>query len=175
MKTITILMLFCASLYGADTSTNTTSDITSRVFEHERDGGKTRLRLETFYRGKTPVLRILQTTKAGVTKTSRSYEVGGDLVMIESDEDADGRFESVTLLHPGTSDLEMFTRKPDGSVRPESTEILQATKKQLATVDDVVATLFKKEDLTDDQIADLIQRMRKKIQDAEKEKTDEKK
>jgi hypothetical protein len=174
MKTIAVLMLFCASLYGADSSTNKTSDITSKVSEHDRDAGKTHLRLETFYRGKTPVLRILQTTKAGITKTSRSYKVGGDLVMIESDEDADGRFESVTLLHPGTADLEMFARKSDGSVKPVSTETLQATKKQLAAVDDVASKLLQKEALSDDQIADLLQETRKKIQEAEKGKTNEK-
>jgi hypothetical protein len=45
MKTFVILLLLCASLYGADTTTNNTSDITSKVTERERDGGKTLLRL----------------------------------------------------------------------------------------------------------------------------------
>ncbi|MBI2927642.1 MAG: hypothetical protein HYY24_18255 [Verrucomicrobia bacterium] len=174
MKTIAILMLFCASLYGADTSTNRTSDITSKVTERERDGGKTHLRWETVSRGKTPILRVLQTTRGGITKTSRSYEVDGKLVMIESDENGDGRFESVTLFRPGTDEMEMFTRQSDGSVKPASTKILEATKKQLATVDDMATMLFQKEDLTDEQIGDLIQETRKKIQDAEREKTNDK-
>jgi len=165
MKAFVILLLFCASLYGADTTTNKTSDITSKVTERERDGGKTHLHWETVYRGKTPILRVLQTTRDGVTKTSRSYQVGGTLVMIESDEDGDGRFESVTVVGPGTDDLEMFTRQSDGSVKPVSTKTLQATKKQLATVDDTAGKLFQKEDLTDEQISDLMQETRKKIPD----------
>lgn len=171
MKTIAILMLFCASLYGADTGTN--SNITSKVMEHERDGGKTRLRFETIYRGKTPILRVLQTIRDGVTKTSRRYEVDGSLVMVESDEDGDGRFESVTLFRPGTDHLEMFTREPDGSVRPASTKTLHRTRKQLAAVDEVAGKLFQKEALTDEQIDELIQETRKKVQGAGREKTDD--
>jgi hypothetical protein len=178
MKAIVMLILFCASMYGADTTTNRASDITNKVTVHELDGGKSRLRSETVYRGKTPILRVLRTTRDGVTKTSRSYEVGGSLVMIESDEDGDGHFESITLFRPGTDDLEMFTREPDGSVKPVSTRTLLATRKQFAAFGDFTDKLadkliFQKEDLTDEQLDDLLRETRRKFQEAEKEKVDE--
>lgn len=172
MKILAALILSCASLYGADNINTNAPDITTKVLEREREGGKTRLRLKTISRNNEPILRILRTTRAGVTKVSRSYEVGEGLVMVETDEDGDGLFEAFSLFRPGKKDMEMFIRQLDGTVKPVSTQTLLATKKQVATVDDAVGKLFLKDGLTDRQFEDLIQATQRKIGDAEKEKSD---
>ena len=175
MKTIAMLILFCASVYGADNVNTNTADITTKVYEHDLDGGKGHLRAEKVYRGDKRILTILRTTHGGVTKTSRSCEIGDDIVMIESDDDGDGTFETFSLYRSGTKDMEMFTRQADGSVKPVSARTLKATRKQLATVNDAVEKLFQNEGLTDEQFEKLIEETQKKIQDAEKEKTNDKK
>ena len=124
MKTLTMLFLLCASVYGADiTTTNVVGDITTKVSERAAKDGKPEVRIETVYRGKTKILQTLsRPSKQGTLAiVSRSYLAGGDLVMIESDEDGDGVFERVSVHRPGTDDLEMFTRQQDGSVRPVNT------------------------------------------------------
>lgn len=175
MKILVALILSWASLCNADNINTNASDITTKVSERERDGGKIRIRLETTSRNNKPILRILRTTRDGVTKVSRSYEVGDGLVMVETDEDGDDLFEQFSLFRPGTEDMEMFTRQPDGTVKPVSTQTLLATKKQVATVDDAVGKLFQKDGLTDRQLEELIQTAQRKIRDAEKEKSDVKK
>jgi len=178
MKTPALLILLCASAYGADTTTtNIVGDITTKISERTTKDGKPAVRIETVFRGKTKILQILsRSNKQGtLAVVSRSYLAGGDLVMIESDEDGDGVFERVSLHRPGTDDLEMFTRQPDGSVKPVSTQTLEATKKQAAVVSESMRKLIEKDDATDQEIGDSLQRTRQKVQDLEKEKKDDKK
>jgi hypothetical protein len=135
MKTFAILILFCTSLYGADiTTTNIVGDITTKISERTDKDGRPDLRIETVYRGKTRVLRILsRLNKQGtLTVVSRGYLVDGKLHMVESDEDGDGFFESVFVFDPVSNDFEMFIRQSDGSVKPMSTEALEAIKKKSA-------------------------------------------
>jgi len=174
MKTLAALILSCASVYGADNINTNAPDITTKVVEHERDGGKVRLRVETTSRNGKPILVVFRTTRASLTKISRSYNVSDSLVMVENDEDGDGVLEAFSLFCPGTQDLEMFIRQSDGSVTPVSNQTLLATKKQMATVDDVVGKLFQKDGLTDRQLEELIQDTQKKIRAAEKEKSKDK-
>src|SRR5689334_1289560 len=125
MKTLAILILFCSSLYGADiTTTNVVGDITTKISERSDEDGKPNLRIETVYRGKTKVLQILsRRNKQGTLAiVSRSYLVDGKLHMVESDEDGDGVFESIAVFDPVSDSFEMFTRQPDGTVKPVSTQ-----------------------------------------------------
>jgi hypothetical protein len=181
MKTLAILLLLCALVYGADTTTtNVVGDITTKVSERTAKDGKPEVRIETVYRGRTKILQTLsRPSKQGkLAIVSRSYLVGGDLVMIESDEDGDGVFERICLFRPGTDDLEMFTRQPDGSLKPVSTEKLVAFKQQELATSRIAAESFHKmteRDMTDEELGDLLQETREKVQDVLKEKQDDKK
>ncbi|HVU07814.1 MAG TPA: hypothetical protein VHG89_04640 [Verrucomicrobiae bacterium] len=128
MKSLIILILsFTLSVFAEDAS-----DITTKVFEKHDKDGKVNLRMETVYRGKTKILMVVsRLNKQGqLVVTSRSYLVGGNLVMTESDENRDGFFETVAVYDSRTDDMEEFIRQPDGSVKPVSTQTLQTYKKQ---------------------------------------------
>ena len=176
MKAIAVLILFCAPLYGADiTTTNTVGDITTKVSERTAKDGKPEVRVETVYRGKARILQTLsQPDKQGrLAIVSRSYLVGGDLVMIESDEDGDGMFERISLYRPGTDDFEMLTRQRDGSIKPLSTEKLVAYKQQKAATDKIMAESFQKmmeTDMTDEELGKLLEETKEKVQGVLKEK-----
>jgi hypothetical protein len=179
MRTLAILFLFCASSYGADTTTTTNivGDITTTISQRPGKDGKPSMRIETVYRGKTKVLQILsrRNTQDAMVVHSRSYFASGKLVMTESDKNGSGSFESVAVFDPGTDDFEMCTRQPDGSVKPVSTQILEATKKQMAVVNESMRKLIEKKDVTDQEISDSLRQTRQKVQDLEKEKKDDKK
>ena len=178
MKTLALLFLLCAWVYGADTTTtNVVGDITTKVSERKAKDGKTERRIERVYRGKTEILQTLsRRNKQGMmATTARSYLVGGDLVMIEADEDGDGVFETITLYRHRTDDLEMFRRQADGSVKPVNTQTIEATKKQTEAVNGSMRKLMEKREVTDQEISDLLQQTRQKVQDLEKEKKDDKK
>jgi hypothetical protein len=143
MKLTILLMFACASVYGADTLTNTADDLSTNVVNVSGKDGHPDTRIETVYRGKTKVVMIMSHRNAkGATAVTRSYLVGGRMVMAEIDEDGDGRFESVTVWNPSTEDFEMFTREADGSLKPVSTAVLQATKKQKAAADESLRRLL---------------------------------
>lgn len=166
-----LLILFVSVCFGADTS-----DITTKVTEIDRDkNGVAEVRAERVFRGKSEILQTIQSTKKqGLKTTARSYSVGGDLLMIESDEDGDGFFEQLIIYHPTKNEMEVFTRQAGGSVRPVSTKELEAYRKQNAAISDFWQKGFQKE-LSDDEISDLMRETRKKVLDAEREKTREKK
>ena len=177
MKALVILILLCVSSYGADIiTTNTTADITTKIFDRRDGDGKPSLRIETVYRDKTKVLVITShRNKQGVMTVTRGYMVGGKMVMAESDENGDGAFESVTVFDPATDDFEMFTRQPDGSVKPISTQTLEATKKQAAVAAESIRKLFQKPNMSDKELSDLLEENRQKIESLEKEKQADKK
>ena len=145
MKTLAILILFCTSLHGADTTTaKIVGDITTKISERAGKDGKPDVRIETVYRGKTKVLQILsrRNKQGALTVVSRSYLVDGKLHMVESDENGDGFFESVAVFDTVANDFEMFTRQADGSVKPVSTEALEAIKKKKAAADESLGKLL---------------------------------
>jgi hypothetical protein len=176
MKTLAILILLCASSYGADIiTTNTTADITTIIYEH-RDGDGKPWHIERVFRGKTKIMMIVShPDKQGVMTATRSYIVGGKVVMVESDENGDGVFESVTVFDPTTNDFEMFIRQPDGSVKPISTQTLKVTKKQAAIGDETARKMFQKPDMTDKELNGLLEENRQKMESLEKEKQADKK
>ena len=176
MKTFAILFLFCASVYGADTiTTNVVGDITTKLFERTAKDGKPEFRFERVYRGKTEILQIMSrpNKQGALAVVSRNYILGEDF-MTESDENGDGVFELISLHRSGTDDLEMFRRQPDGSVKPVSTQTLEATKKQNAAAVEPIKKLIEKSDMSDQEISNSLQQARQKVQDLEKEKKDDK-
>jgi outer membrane lipoprotein-sorting protein len=170
MRTFVIILLFVAiGCYAGDTS-----DITSKVFEKKDKDGKISFRMVTTCRGKTKVMmEVFRPNAQGVLAISaRSYLAGGDLVTTESDEHKSGKFDTVAVYHPGTDEMEVFTRQADGSVKPASTQTLQAYKKQNAAVSDFIGTMWTNTNASDEEISERIQATQKKIQDVEKQKTD---
>ena len=176
MRILAILMLLCTSLYGADvvTTTNVAGDITTKISERSGKDGKPDLRIETVYRGKTKVMMILsrRNQQGTMVITSRSYLTDGKLVMVESDEDHDGTLESIAVFDPVTDDFEMFTRQPDGSVKPVSTQKLDSIKREKAVADESMKKLFDKPDMTDKELTDLLETNRQKIDAIKNEKKD---
>ena len=171
MKALAVLLLFVAfGCCGQEAST-----ITNKVTEIDRDkDGKIDVRIETVYRGKTKVMMIMsRRNQQGVMAvTSRSYLADGKMVMVESDEDADGTLECITIFRPGTDRFEMFTRQPNGSVSPVSTQKLDSIKRQKAIADASMRELFDGSERTDEEIGDLLERNRQKIEAIKKEKKD---
>ena len=172
MRTFVIILLFVAiGCYAGDTS-----DVTTKIFEKKGKDGKVCFRMETTYRGKTKMMvEIFRPNAQGVMVISeRSYMAGGDLVTTESDQHNSGKFDTIAVYHPGTDDIEVFTRLADGSVKPVSTQTLQAYKKQNAAIADFFTAIWTKTNASDEEISERVQATRKKIQDAEKEKMGEK-
>ena len=172
MRTFVIILLFVAiGCYAGDIS-----EVTSKVFEKKGKDGKVSFRMETTYRGKTKMMvEIFRPNAKGVLVISeRSYLAGGDLVMTEADEYKSGKFDTIVVYHPGTDDIEVFTRLADGAVKPVSTQTLQAYKKQNAAISDFLSSIWTKTNRSDEEISERIQATQKKIQDAEKQKIDEK-
>jgi hypothetical protein len=170
MKTFVIILLFVAiGCYADDTS-----DITSKVFEKKAKDGKVSFRMETIYRGKTKVMtEMFRPNLQGVlVLRTRGYYADGTLVMTESDDHKSGKLDTITVFHSGADDIEIFTRQTDGSVKPVSTQTLQAYKKQIAALSDFFDTMYTDTNTTDAEISKRIQETQQKIQDAEKQKTD---
>ena len=104
--------------------------------------------------------------------TSRSYLADGKLVMVESDEDDDGTLESIIVFKPDTDSFEMFTRQPDGTVKPVNTQKLDSTRRQKAVAEASMRELFEGSEKTDKEIGDLLEKNRQKIEAIKKEKKD---
>jgi hypothetical protein len=171
MKThVAFLLLVAFGCCGQDTS-----GITNKVTEVDLDeDGKMDVRIETLYRGKTKVMMIMsRRNQEGVMAvTARSYLADGKLVMVESDEDGDGTLESVTVFEPDTDRFEMFTRQPDGAVKPVSTQKLDFIKRQKTVADACMKELFETSEMTDKEIGDLLEKHRQRIEAIKKEQKD---
>ncbi len=167
MKTVVALLLVCSITILAE-------DLTTKLNERRNPDGTLRWRLETISRGGKPVLRIHQSLKTGKTTTTRSFMVGGDVMMMETDEDGDGRFETVIVYHPPKNDLEVFAKAQDGSVKPVSSKTLAAYKKQHFAISEFFDSAFDK-DMDADKFSEKVQETQRKIRGAEKEMKDEKK
>ena len=146
MKTIVAFILLAGfACFGQDAS-----DITTKIKEvHPDTNRKNDIRVETTYRGNTEVMvTTYRPNKDGVMALySRTYFSNGKAVMVESDDDHDGRLKYITVFGSGKDDVEMFTREADGTVKPVSTQRLDTLKKQRAMFAEIYQkTLEKKED-----------------------------
>lgn len=167
MRTLVVILLFVAiGCYAGDTS-----DITSKTFEKTNKDGKVSFRMVTTYRGKEKVLMetFRPNAQGMLVISSRSFLAGGDLVVTEGDEHKSGKLDTIAVYLPGTDDMEVFTRQPDGSVKPVSTPTLEAYKQQTAAVSNFFGSMGT--NASDEEISEKFQEAQKKIQDAEKQKT----
>jgi hypothetical protein len=85
-------------------------------------------RTETFYRGELRIL-VVRTHDGG--KVTRLFCRGDEVLFAESDDDADGIFECVSLEGRTPFTFERFIRKLDGTVEPMSTEQLIQERKEI--------------------------------------------
>ncbi|HWQ92396.1 MAG TPA: hypothetical protein VN673_12040 [Clostridia bacterium] len=169
MKTFVLCSLL--AILGANAQD--TSDITTRVSERRNTDGSLRWRNETTFRDGTKILFVHHSTKGGVTNTSRSYLVGGEVAMMEVDEDGNGSFETFIVYRPEKKDIEVFTRMQDGSVQPASSKTLATLKQQHAAFDEFFMEAFDKS-MDANKFVDKIRRTREKVRAAEEEKRDAK-
>jgi hypothetical protein len=170
MKALAVLLFFLAfGCCGQEAST-----ITNKVTEIDRDkDGKIDVRIETAYRGKTKVMMTMsRRTQQGVMAVqSRSYLADGKLVTVESDEDGDGTLESIATFMPDTDEFEMFVRQADGTVKPVSTQKLDSIKRQKAVAGESLRKALDNPDMTSEELGDLLEQNRKKIEAIKNEKT----
>lgn len=166
---VTILLFVAVGCYAGETS-----DVTTKDFNKTNQDGVVSFRMVTTYRGNEKVMMetFRPNTQGVLTMTSRSYFVGGDLLMTESDEHTSGRFDTIVVNHPGTDDIEVFTRGADGSVKPVSTRKLKAIQQEAAAAADFFKGL--PTNASDAEISKRLQETRQKVQDAEKQGTDDK-
>jgi len=175
MRTLAFLLLFCAAAHGADTvRTNVVGDITTKISERTDKDGKPRLHIETSYQGKKRILQVMirADTQGKMTLASRAYCAGGKTVMVEADDNGDGTFEHIEVLLPGTDDFEMFTREPDGSLKPASTKEIELTKKEEAVVNKSMERLFQKSAISDEDAGKILEENWRKLQDLQKQEND---
>ena len=150
-------------------------DITSKVFEKTNENGKVSFRMVTTYQGKEKVMmETFRPNAQGVlTISSRSYLAGGDLVMTESDEHNSGRLDTIAVYHPGTDDMDVFTRQADGSVKPVSAQTLKAYKKENAAVAEFIGQMFTNTNVSNAEITRRIEETQQKIRSAEGENSEQ--
>jgi hypothetical protein len=167
-----ILMLVSVGCQAQDEA-----GITRKVVEPDTNkDGKPDTRIETISRDGKKIMMIWSKPDAlGKMKvTSRSYMVGGDIVTTETDQDRDGVFESVAVYRPGTMEMEVFTRMPDGAVVPVDQKTLEAHKKQHAAITELWDKFYDETNDSDKGL-ELLKEAQRKIQEAGEEISDTKK
>ena len=167
-----MLLLSCTLSGASDNKNDDGPEITTKVFDHDYDGGKRHCHTEVFYRRGNAhyILMIIRTTEAGVTKTERGYTVG-DIIVTEVDGDGDGMYETLLIKNTKTNDLEVFSRRADGTVWPVDAKTIALTKQQDSDMKKFWDEAFDK----DTDFVQSAKALREKLQKAEKEKTKEQK
>ena len=167
-----MLLLSCTLSGASDNKNDDGPEITTKVFDHDYDGGKRHCHTEVFYRrgNAQHILMIIRMTEAGVTKTERGYTVG-DVIVTEVDGDGDGMYETLLIKNTKTNDLEVFSRRADGTVRPVDAKTLALIKQQDFDMKKFWDKAFDK----DTDFVQSTKALREKLQKAEKDKTKEQK
>lgn len=175
MKTLTVLILSCVALRGANivNTTNVVGDMSTRSSERLGKNGKPDLRIESVYRGKVKVMQTIshRNRDGALAVILRSYLADGKLLAVESDDDEDGTLETVTVFDPDNHHFEMFSRQPDGMVKPVSTRKLNSLKKQKAVADESLRKLLETPKIGDKELRALLEQNRQKIKAIKQEKT----
>ncbi len=156
-------------------SSSGTNDITTKVSERDRDkDGKPDSRTEQYFRNGQRVMVVMSrvNAKGGWNVTSRAYHVGGKTVSIEGDDDGDGVFETLIVYRADSDDMEVFTRDASGSVRPASTQVLEAHKRQNAAFAEFFENTLMATNLDSATVEERIRATQKKIQETQQEIND---
>jgi hypothetical protein len=102
--------------------------VASKIYEYKDKAGKCVGSMEQVYRGNDEIMMVMRSLNSlgDLVVSSRSYFIHGDMVMTEMATRKDDKLDTIIFRHPGSDDLEVFRRQADGSVRPASTELVQA-------------------------------------------------
>lgn len=108
------------------------AEITTKTISIPAMHGKPETLYERTYRGKACIMIVVSEKRPSgeFVQTARSFYVGHAMV-VESDEDRDGFFETLTVFDTGKKgdSVEAFTRARDGTTHPVSREKLNELKK----------------------------------------------
>lgn len=133
MKTISLGLLVLCVLFVVAVGCSKNKGAVIRVpelrVETRRPLGEGGPVLKRYFRGKEKIYdeHLVDLEKGRI---ARGYLVGGEIVMVESDEDGDGLFETITLFPGDLYKMEVFQRQSDGSVKPLDSEALQELKQK---------------------------------------------
>lgn len=143
------------------------ADLTTKSTVRKRDD-EIYFQVDTVYRGKDPILRTSRIKdRNGKFRVMRTYEVGGDTIMMETD-GSDGGPPTIILYNHAKSKMEVFERQSDGSVKPVSTDELEKHKKIGAIFEEFWDKAMKE---GGDNPSESIKDTKKKLQDLEKSKS----
>jgi hypothetical protein len=136
----------------------------------QRDtNGQPLIHFETTFRGKERILVLMRKREGGVVRSSRLFVVSGNSVLLESDEDGSGKFETVVLFNEPKGGLEVFKRQPDGSVKPADDKTIAAFRRQFSAIAGFWEEMLGPK-APSDKFFDSAKALKKEIQDAEKQK-----
>jgi hypothetical protein len=137
-----ILMLVTVGIRAADSSDPTTNITEGTGLIAPDDHIRFKYREENVYRGREKLMEIdsRENARGQMIVTSRQYYTAGVLTRVESDgadqygnDNMGGRLENVALFsgtNLATFSVAMFTRLPDGSLRPVNKQVVDNYKKQ---------------------------------------------
>lgn len=168
LKISLLLLVFVTAGCGAKKDTmQDDSGLTTKVVEFEKPQvGK--VRIEKTFRGHDEILYRMITRKA----TTQALLLHGEPRYIEADNDGDGFFESVLLPGASGGDFEEFTRQPNGTLKPVSTPALETIRRQKAVADESLSKLLDNPEMTTNEITDLLETNRQKIEQIKNEQRD---
>jgi hypothetical protein len=171
MKRLFVAFVIACRCYAGDST-----EIRTVVRDSpQRDtSGQPIAHLEETFRGKERILLTMRSIKGGVTSTTRTFIVGGVEVFVESDEDGNGRFDTIVAINEAKGGLEVFKRQPDGSVKPADEKTVAAFKRQFGAIAGFWDQMLGK-DAPSDKFLESAKALKKELQEAEKQKTQDKK
>jgi hypothetical protein len=145
--------------------------VTSKISDYKDKDGKCISSLEEIYRGKDEIMLVTRSlnSKGDLVVKSRNYIIHGNIVMSEMAFDKGDKLNIILVRHPGSENLEVFRRQDDGSVRPASTELVQAFINQ-----DSAMSRMGPDDFNDAKNQEIIEELGKKITEALKASDDAK-
>jgi len=134
-----VLPVFCISCSRDDVQSGANSGaVQSHSLEYDRDkDGQTDMRVDTVTRDRKDLyVRIERRLESDRWASTRSYSVSGKLVAVEEDKDGDGFYETLIVFDSSRKDLEVFSRKQDGSTVVASAEVKAGYRKMFQAVDE---------------------------------------
>jgi hypothetical protein len=137
LSCIAIVLALCISCSRqSNSSGKSSSSVIKHKFEHDKDkDGHPDIRVETHTRDGMDIFVIFERKlQNGYWGATRSYSAAGKLLVLEEDKDGDHFFESMVVLNPDHTDIEVFLRSNDGSVVVGSPELKTAYRRLFDSV-----------------------------------------
>jgi hypothetical protein len=165
MKRLFLTCIIAVRIYANDSAEIKT--VTRDSPRHD-EKGRPLAHEEQIFRGKEKILQTIQMIRDGVIRTTRFFIVNGDTVLIESDEDGTGKFDTLVVYNHAKGGTEVFKRQPDGSVKPVDEKTLTAFKRKDKAMSDFWAHAFDN-GVDEKKFRESAKALREELQDAEKQ------